>query len=646
MIADDSSLVKLTSEPDRELLPVLNRAGGMAPLVIVCAFLPGLAALHHQTVDDVDAAWGLKSLSLAWTPPANGDGELDEDVAGSVLRYYPPLGTWLIAVSQHAIMRSWGLSLVLPSYLSMAGVVVMSWVLIKRLAGPRQALLAALMVACHGPLLAHSQDPAPHALGLLCALVTFWGFLSHLDVGVGLVSFRLLIGGVGLGACLLAGGPLAMVVLATLLFPVLSGFLWADRREHAPRGVRRRPSPEWWGLFALAVLALTGFAVGGWWVLRMASRHGLPFWSAWISGTADGLVHAPQPMAVSVFLGAVTYHLATMLGSLSGLAVLGSWCAGRRIAELPEEAAGSALVNNGRRTAETQNGTAGETISEKARGMRRLGPMFLLAWTVCGSVVWMSSLAAISHSAPIASLWQSFVLLPCIFLAAFAVDEILRRRVRAFAVVAATVGTIVIWAGTTGHESGGAEAGVTVLSVLALAVGLGTVVGWAASLCCRGRETSRRWLLAGCVAFLFVGNAILGVSSTQAPQDARQELRQFASRLVGITEVSSCTIVAAEEPPLRLRYVVASSWPDAALTIVTPPKGDTLREPEPATNDGASAQSPDSKGAHIVITWGIRTLPLTSVNWRDASVHRIAHPAYLENRELNVLGLTRRPSGR
>ena len=133
-----------------------------------------------------------------------------------------------------------------------------------------------------------------------------------------------------MGLCLLAGGPLALAVVLILLVHVLG---LRGEKSTAKRGrmaPQRRVWVGWPALKSLAILILTAFAVGGWWVLMMCYSYGAEFWNGWLAGGLHGdTTHGPllaEPAAGN-FTERVARQFVGLTGVLSGLAILGACCA-------------------------------------------------------------------------------------------------------------------------------------------------------------------------------------------------------------------------------------------------------------------------------------------------------------------------------
>ena len=310
---EDRQLLELSVSPKRSLFPLLNRAEAISPLIALLALLPPLYVLMNRTLTPLDALWGLKAVAI--TTADSAEGWLDPGVIrGAVevpLKWQPPLSSWLRAGVMCLTGTDHPLALVLTSYLATAALIALLFGLCDQLRGPQFAWWTTLLTALSGPILQGAQTPAPVSLTLLFAVAACWGFAVHCQKSKRLYSWPL--GGAGLawGLCLLAGGPVAIVVLAVLLLYVLV----------------QRPEPKtslkvegnivkktWKGrpaLRSLGMLCLIGFVVGGWWEVWMFARHGGTFLSGWLVGSAS----LPAPATTPPWSRQILGDLAQMGGA-------------------------------------------------------------------------------------------------------------------------------------------------------------------------------------------------------------------------------------------------------------------------------------------------------------------------------------------
>jgi hypothetical protein len=342
---DDTRLIELAADRPAELFPALRRASAFKPLLVVLWAIPGLYALEYGAWSEVDSLWGLRSVAVLSAADINGVVDPESVGPESALKWQPLLGNWLTAWAMHLAGPSRLIGQTIVPYLSTVALVAACYFLFASVSGLRLAFWVVVLVAFQGPILELVSDHAPYALAIALALGAFLGFLRHLKRGDQAVSFDLLLGGTSLGFCLLAGGPLALVVIMILLVHVLG---LRGEKTAAKRG---RPSPPrrvwvgWPALKSLAILSLTAFAVGGWWVLMMFYSYGTNFWVGWLAGKLHGEVATiaqPGPTTLSYWRG-IAGQFANSTGMLTGIALLGVWIAGRRVVTEPTNRAAASI---------------------------------------------------------------------------------------------------------------------------------------------------------------------------------------------------------------------------------------------------------------------------------------------------------------
>src|SRR5262249_55850443 len=210
---DDTSIGKLAEEPARPLFPLLGRAEAMVPLVVVLAFLPALYAVDHRTLSDAGAWEGLSGLRCLtagnlteFVDPAAGDAE-------HPYPFQPPLMSWLNALGMKLIGAERAMALVASAYLCTAFLIVAGYVLGRRIGAEQLGLVAVFLLAMNPQILAGAQEPVPQSVACLLALLCLAAVVAHWQKSSGVISYQLLLGGLALGLCLLAGGPLAVAVV-------------------------------------------------------------------------------------------------------------------------------------------------------------------------------------------------------------------------------------------------------------------------------------------------------------------------------------------------------------------------------------------------------------------------------------------------
>src|SRR5262249_45782792 len=148
----------------------------------VC-ILPPLYAVNFRTYDEADALWGLRALDLQDVSWPEDVVHPTKDGAAGVLRWQPPLGSWITASllrMSHSAHPAW---MTCVSFLSVAAAVAMFVAVLRIVASDRVAFWGALLAGFQASLLGLAGRFAPAALGVALALVAMWGFLAHVERG-------------------------------------------------------------------------------------------------------------------------------------------------------------------------------------------------------------------------------------------------------------------------------------------------------------------------------------------------------------------------------------------------------------------------------------------------------------------------------
>lgn len=309
--------MELAADPPERLLPVLDRASAMAPLVVLMAVLPGLTALVVVTPDTTRVA----------------------DVAGLSdqlsSRILSPWGRWvatqpwrdLFALDQFPV--AW--LPVVPGYLATVVLVGLAWCVGCVVFRSRNGLLAAVLACCHTPVVMLGRSFEPLAISAVAACVTIVSLVSHLQRSHRIASLSLAVSAAGLAATSLLSASLVLPVIVMLVIAALSNptgelGLWGNGSSAS----RTRVGGRWRGLVAgVIVLSVAATVVVGWsWLVV---RDPLVSW-LW-SDVGRGFTGWPELLQR---MG----QLAIWLGWLSGPVVLGSIAVVRRIhagdqAEIP-----------------------------------------------------------------------------------------------------------------------------------------------------------------------------------------------------------------------------------------------------------------------------------------------------------------------
>jgi hypothetical protein len=538
---DDAKLEQLAARRPKDLFPILERSASLSPLLVVLTFLPGIVALESAQIDEMDAQWRLKSLELA-TAPTLADFIDPSGISGTDLRWQPPLGSWIAAGAVHlpGVVGAHGLELV--DYLSAASLVPACFFLATRLFGRRIGFITALLVAVHTTFLEQHQNATPHGLAILTAIGAFWGFLGHLRHVDELVSVDLLVGGISLGLCLLAGGPLAFVVAAVLLVVALVNIepLAEARRPGTAR--RGRFWSGWPAFRALGVLMATAFAAGGWWELMMLYSYGGQFLSGWLWGM-PALPMRAQHVRLHVFSGAFALRFIreffAMARILAGLTLLGLW-------------------------------TIGRGLLSRTTGTQRSSYLFLGTWFVGGLFFFTACLRLEQTGDPTPgslylNMWRLFLMSACTACSALALDEVARRRIDLPLFVSVTIGSLMVgFLFLHPPQMGEVSAALILAGGLAFAVFAAQVLRQV----CQTSE-SREWVvLAGLIVAYVAADASIGISTIRADDVDWRALTTFHNSLPPQDETVSCLLISESKPPYRLLLALKSAWPTAKITLI------------------------------------------------------------------------------
>jgi len=597
--------VELASDRPEELFPALHRAGAFKPLLLVLCILPGLYALRHGALDYLDSLWGLRSVAVLTA--ADLDEIVDPPAKGpeALLRWQPLLGNWLMAVCLRLFGSTGTLGILAIPFLSTAMLLGMCYALFNRVSGARLAFWMLLLVAFHESLLPLVSDTSPYALAIGLALAAFWAFLGHLARGEESVSVDLLLGGLALGLCMLAGGPLALVVVLILLLHVLG---LRGERSAAKRGRTPQPHRVWIGwpaLKSLSILAFTGFAVGGWWVLMMRYSYGAEFWSGWLTGRVHGEISAqqyPPAPATGSHTALVVRESVSLLGMLIGAVLLGVGCAIREL-----------------------------VTTEDERSRRRF--QFLLAWWGCALVMFLASLRVSPADETVTGpLWRTFLLIPSAGCAALAFDEIARRRVRVEWVGAVTLAMMFLaYVQSKDSTAGGLIPGFWG-GALWLAAAAVLIAGLHAL--CRRNETRQRMVLVTLVIAQVVANVVAGVWSVRLSGEDDRVLAAFRAGLSAEEGNPAWVLVTDDEPPLRLQFLLRSRWPSSEFRLIRS-RDEVLALASPGTTAAPAQATP------LVVEWCQKESRLESTPGGQINVRTVGNPQFYRNRILRAYRIER-----
>ena len=534
----DGELARLAASPPRPLLRWLDRAAAYEPGVIPLLAIPILVVIMNRSLHPLMAAWGLQLLSgMSRDLPLSGilDPAARPD---AIALYQPPLLDWLARLVARGIPTQTDLWWTPISALTTAGLLLAVYGLARQVGGGRLGLFAAALLVIDVPIVGLAGHPSPAALANMLVVFTLWGGAKHLRTARGLASWPLLGAGLSLGALALLHGGLTLLTFAVLIAYWL--LLVVERSGSEP--VRKfRPKTVWERLLqpaSLLLLALTAFAVAGWWWLFMLGRHGAEVWSqgAWQEplfpgdlgtvGRADTLL---DRMAFGLGFGAMP------------LAILG-------------------LISLG--------------IPRDAKTGGSFGRRLLCVWLVVGTIHWLWLRSTSRLPLPELELGLIFARLPWRLMAAVGLLAVCDRRLPNPAIFAG----LAAWAGLALANR---------LALDGVAQSTDRFVGWFAGvllvamiatfvLHARAWPAERRRHLVWNALILVAAVTSCGTAyrafATRVSDDV--EWRRLRSYLIDLGEIDRCILVVPHttmqrqaDSPIQLRFVLRSLWPELVPTL-------------------------------------------------------------------------------
>lgn len=609
---DDGTLRELAREPERSVFPLLSQAEAMIPLVVVLAFLPALYAVDNRTLSEAGAWEGLVSLRCLAADNLAEFVDPSAVDASHPLRFQPPLMSWLTAIGMRIFGTGNASGLVAAAYLCTAGLVVSGYVLARRMGAEQLGLVTAMLLAFNPQILKGAQEPLPQSVASLLAVLALAGAVAHWQRSSAVTSYQLLLAGIVLGVCLLAGGPVALAVVLIILLYVLwwKGDAWLRRGSRI--AFDRSQFNRRTAIRSTAVLAATAFAVGGWDALLMSSRYGSEFWSGWLRAGASGTAEAPQLAGQSWLLESVL-DLNRLVLPLLPLTIVGIFGIVRALSRPDEDPA------------------------KHHRGL-------LLVWTAVALLTWILVGGVVDSSAPGIKVWETFLTLPLVILAALGLMDMAERRIGFIPslviglVTLADAGLSMEWwwfrpAADSLPESWGGWGSVSRLALMALLA----VVGIAVARLSRGQEARRRIVLTGALLAIVTVNCLWGLLAARQSNSGDRELEEMRAGLARLPRVDRYTFVALApadvsqktQPPAQLVYTLGSLWPDAVMNYAA--------SWEDAASQNIPVVSSSEKTAIAYVAWSPRGRVRSAAPGGDL---RSVAPAYLY-RGLEVVAYVR-----
>jgi 4-amino-4-deoxy-L-arabinose transferase-like glycosyltransferase len=409
-------------------------------------------------------------------------------------------------------------------------------------------LVSAALLAFNPCVLAGAQEPLPQSPAAMLAMLSLAGLIAHWQKSATVTSYQLLLGGIALGGCLLAGGPVALAVVLSVVLYILWWKLDARFRRRAGLVRDRSEFHRRTAFRSAGILLATGFAVGGWYLLLMSSRHGRLFWQAWINIAATGPATSRSASGPVSFFECIR-ELNQLALPFLGLAFLGF----------------IGIVRDWYRGDE-----------DSLRQYRGILPV----WTAVAFVAWILSGAAGRSGRSDAALWDTMLTVPLVIAAAVGLIEVIERRVgflAALAVGLLTLADAAILTGQSLSESG--ESLMTWLpglSAKASGVGILMVLGVCGIALFRfaGRnDIRRRIVLTGLLLVVVTVSAVWGALAVRRTNQGDSELDAMRAAAARLSGVANCTFVwlaprdgeDALLPPAQLTFLLASLWPGAEI---------------------------------------------------------------------------------
>lgn len=602
-LAGDQRLLALAAPRPEPLFVVLRRSAMLRPLLLLAATLPGLLVLAECVPDTRSALWGLRALDVLASHDIDDALRPGFGGASQSLLFQPPLQAWLVATSMESLGAARRVAPFLPSYLWSALTVWCLYRMISQLAGHRLAFLAALGFCLHPQVQSQVRSASPDALGTLTACLTVWLFLRHLQIPFGIVSWSLLGGGLSWGLCMLATGPLAIILAGILLIHAVV-FPWIRQRTTAvpisgrsPRASFQRQLRSW------LLLVITGVPVASWWSLMMSEQYGWSFQQSWWTG----LPTTPPGRSISLYLNEA---MLSARGRLDVWLILQTWVAGWAVLGFWQ------ISSDWRR---------------KGYESRRELYHLALIWGVVAVAIrlWMAGVGA---SIPLsAGLVEPLTIIPLMILAGVGVEAVLDRQATAGGVASAIAIT----------------AGLLTLSwtdrwwLVALVGGLvfaGILIGGA--LATRPFSNDRPWqepqvrpLLMAILFCTLVGQSVECIRTALRQEPGSERLPRFRQRLADLPQVQRISVISPQAPPpVQLRLLLRSCWPAAELVVT--------EGWDPGLTQHLNARDSSEEARYLVVEWTRREINIQAETGSGWQVQQVADPASSYGRRLSAYLIT------
>jgi hypothetical protein len=585
---DDSQLLRLAGDLRYRLFPPLRGVTVFGPLVVLTGLIPALAAVMGTEFDDVVAGWGLRALDLTRAIEIQGWLEPGRGGLGKGYLQQPPLSSWLLSLLVPPLGTE---SLAAWRALPLIAICCAIWVMYligRRVGGAAFGLITVWALCGHPVLLRLAPNPGPAALGILFIALTVWGFLSHLEGPLQLVSIRMLCGAVAWGLALLTVGPAAIVLFIPMLLH--AWLLQGGRNASAdPPAAGSRLWQLWLGMRTLIVFILTALSFSGWWQLMMLTNYGSGFWYSWWTGhvTLNASLETPHS-CWREWLSQNTF--------LVGWLVLG-------------------LVSVIR-----------ELRTPTSEVVRRRCQFVLGWWLTALAVRLLFDIPGLRRSVLIDT-WDAFLLLPTALLVAWGIKATIARQTNLLAESLLVVTTLALTAWRVSERPwlGVTTFGLAFLTVILLPTMMVRIRRGAR----RWTERDWRWVMQSAVCLMFVGHLCWGVLELSRPTSRSLSLTELRKRIAPIEPLPRVTLLTSNgNAPESLLFVLASRWPESQFYVFN------AQDRRPTQEVSINAQDEE-----LVVEWARQEVRITNEISPDRQATAIGDPLRLSGRRLTIYHL-------
>ncbi len=592
VIISDQELLQQSVEPALDLFPVMRRAKVMSPLVVLLVMVPGLLAFHSYRIDELSAWFGLQCLGKV--------GLISEN--SSALISQPPLVRWLYT-GLLSVIGHWSSSLVLFSFFSTSCMLFAAYRLARKACNARYAIVFCFLLSFHPVVINQVQLIESPAFPILFVLLTLWGFLGHIQSESGVVSYKLLCGGISLGLCLLAGGSLAIGVLIVLgIYIINPADLLSNRSstEGKKLPVLKQAIRAW---KSLVILAFTGFAVGGWWELMTASQVN-GFWAKWFAGPGQ-----PQ---ISLYWQSEFYptyyfrDLISTMGFLMGFALFGMLHGMKRILN-----------------------PAGD---QKEIAWLRL----VLIWLLCGFIFWWGVQFLPQMNTSTRAMWKLFFIVPMLAIVTWEFQQIALRHVSYPTVLSVfTLGvlSVIFINASHGNTLHPQVTDVFLQQIMVLGLSLVMLLWYSHRF---RKEYGHRIIEVALVLALSFLHVVSGFYSVPKPNPVGERLLHFEHQLRLTEKVDECILVSDSTPPLELTFLLFFLWDDIDLNQI---QGTVLMQdlglPEMTEPSRTTVPNLSSK-KQAVVRWGVTPVALRNIVNAGFVLNPLTSPEIYKQKELQA----------